>query len=384
MDFDDAIDRRGTDSVKWNLYADTDVLPMWIADMEFRAPRPMLDALGASLEHGVLGYTDPPPALNEAIVARMQSAYEWTVRTEEIIYVNGVVPALNMVCRAFTAPHQAVATPVPIYHPFLAAPEQQERRMVELHAPLRKGKWEFPIDALARAAASEDIGVLLLCNPYNPVGRVLDRAELEAIVDICEQYDITICSDEIHCELILDELRHLPAASLSATAARRTVTLMSHTKTFNVAGIAGGFAIIQDAERFERFEAVSKGLTAAIGPFVYESMLAAFTACDDWREALLGYLRSNRDWLEAAVSDTDGTSMAHVEATYLAWIDVSALGLEDPQAHFEAYGVGLSPGGQFGGDGFVRLNFACPRAMLEEAVRRLRAGVAAARRDRRL
>ena len=379
MDFDEPIDRRGTDSLKWNLYANTEVLPMWVADMEFRAPRAMLDALAGRLEHGVLGYTDPPPALTDAIVSRMQTAYDWNVAGEAVVYLNGVVPALNMVCRAFAAPDQAVATPTPIYHPFLAAPDQQERRIIELEASRDEGRWSFPIDAFAEAAEREDIGVLLLCNPYNPVGRVLNRSELEAIVAVCVRHDITLCSDEIHCELILDDLPHLPVASLSEAAARQTVTLMAHTKTFNVAGIAGGFAIIQNDSRRRRFEAVSKGLTAAIGPFVYESMLAAFTRCDEWREALLDYLRGNRDWLEAEVAGIDGVSMTHVEGTYLAWIDVSDLGLDDPKSYFESFGVGFSPGRQFGDNGFVRLNFACAQAMLVEAVSRFRAGVAALR-----
>lgn len=379
MDFDLPINRRGTDSLKWNLYANTDVLPMWVADMEFRAPQAMLDALKARLEHGIIGYTDAPPALTEAIVARMASAYGWRVEPDHVVFIGGVVPALNMVSRAFASPDQVVATPVPIYHPFLAAPVQQDRGILHLQAQLEDGRYVLPVEAFAEAAANEDMGVLLLCNPYNPVGRVLDRAELMAVVEVCAKHDITICSDEIHCELILDDVRHIPTASVSEVAARQTVTLMSHTKTFNVAGISGGFAIIQDDSRRRRFEAVAKGLTPAIGPFMYESMLAAYTRCDDWREHLLEYLRGNRDWLEAEVAGMDGIAMTHVEGTYLAWIDVSALDLPDPKAYFEDYGVGFSPGRQFGDNGFVRLNFACPREMLVEALARMRKGVDAAR-----
>ena len=192
MDFDEPIDRRGTDSLKWNLYANTEVLPMWVADMEFRAPRAMLDALAGRLEHGVLGYTDPPPALTDAIVSRMQTAYDWNVAGEAVVYLNGLVPALNMVGRAFAAPDQAVAPPTPIYHPFLAAPDQQERRIIELEASRDEWRWSFPIDAFAEAAEREDIGVLLLCNPYNPVGRVLNRSELEAIVAVCVRHDLSL------------------------------------------------------------------------------------------------------------------------------------------------------------------------------------------------
>ena len=378
MNFDESINRRGTDSLKWNLYANTEVLPMWVADMEFRAPQAMLDALSARLAHGIIGYSDPPPALTDAIVARMASAYEWVVQPEHVVYIGGVVPALNMVSRAFAEPDQMVATPVPIYHPFLAAPGQQEREILHLQAPQRGGRFVFPVEALAEAADAYNIGVLLLCNPYNPVGRVLGRSELSAIVDICAARDITICSDEIHCELILDEARHVPTASLSVAAAAQTITLMSHTKTFNVAGIAGGFAIIANDSLRRRFEAIAKGLTPAIGPLMYESMLAAFTRCDDWRGALLDYLRGNRDWLEAEVAGIEGISMTHVEGTYLAWIDVTALDLSDPKTYFEGFGVGFSPGSQFGDSAFIRLNFACSRAMLTEAVARMRSAVEAA------
>ena len=295
---------------------------------------------------------------------------------------NGVVPALNMVCRALASEDQKIATATPIYHPFLSAPRYQDRAIVRLPAHYEYPSWRFPVEGLRTAAARGDIGVLLLSNPYNPVGRALTRAELEEITGICIAHDITLCSDEIHCELLLDDVRHVPSASLSVAASMQTITLMAHTKTFNIAGIGGGFAVIQDVERRQRFEAVSKGMTASIGPFVYDTMLAAFTECDAWRLALLRYLRENRDVMADAINRMPGLRVNHVEATYLAWIDVSALALDDPLAFFAAAGVGLSEGAQFGDDNFVRLNFACPRVTLVEALGRIRKAVEAHMRTR--
>jgi cystathionine beta-lyase len=235
----------------------------------------------------------------------------------------------------------------------------------------------MPLDALAEAGA-QDAGLLLLCNPYNPVGRCLKRPELERIVEICRQNDIVICSDEIHCDLIFDGRRHVPTASLSPEAADIAVTLMAPSKTFNLAGFGGSFAIIQNPGLREKFKGERRGIVGNVGIMAYESMVAAYRDCEDWRQALIAYLQGNRDYLYAELNQIDGIRMNYVEGTYLAWLDVSSLGVKDPPAYFESHGIGMSEGYRFGDDRFMRLNFGCARSMLEEAVSRIKTAADAA------
>jgi cystathionine beta-lyase len=369
IDFDTIIDRSNTDSSKYSKYRDTGILPLWVADMDFRSPEPVIEALTNRVQHGVFGYTRPSDQLIELIIERLARLYDWHIGPEDIVFIPGVVAGLNLCCRAYTAPGEAVITAVPIYPPFMSAPEYSRRELVKVPATYEDGLWEFPLAGLAEAATGPG-RLLLLCNPYNPVGRALNREELSAVVDICRSRGLIICSDEIHCDLIFDGKKHIPTATISGDAAEITVTLMSPSKTFNLAGLGGSFAIIQNPDLRERFKRETRGIIPNVDLMAFTGMLAAYRDGEEWYRALIEYLEANRDFLFDALGRLPSIRMNRVEATYLAWLDVSALGLADPPAFFESVGIGMSEGYRFGDDRFMRLNFGCPRKTLEEAVAR--------------
>ena len=366
FDFDSPVERARTWSTRWERYAGRDVIPLWVADSDFRAPPAVIEALVARAEHGVFGYTTPPAALTEAIVERLERRYGWRVDPSWIVYVPGVVPGLHLAARQLVPADGHVLVPRPVYHHLKRAPELAPRRFTEVPLVLERGRWVFDLDLLKTKAQ-----MLFLCNPHNPGGTVFRRAELERIAEATA--DALIVSDEIHCELVLDAgLRHVPIASLSPEVSRRTVTLMSASKAFNFPAAGCAWAIIEN-ERLRR--AFSAEIAAHVLPsasvFGYEATLAAFRGGDAWLAAQLDYLRGNRDQVEAS----GVLPMAHVEATYLAWMDASSLGVADPQALFLEAGVALSPGAQFGAPQFVRLNFATQRARLADAIARMRGAV---------
>lgn len=381
FDFDTPIDRRGTASTKWDRYQGRDVLPFWVADMEFRAPPAVLDALHARVEHGVFGYTRTPDSLTEITLAFLAERYGWAVEPEWLTWIPGVVPGFNLACRAVGEPGDAVLTATPVYYPFLSAPANAGREKQETRLVLDRGRWCMDPDAI-EAAVGPRTRLFLLCNPQNPTGRIYDREELLRLAQIAERHDLILCSDEIHAELLLEPDRpHLPIASLDPAIARRTITLMAPTKTFNIPGLSCAFAVIPDPGLRRAFRRAGAGLLSGIGPLGYAAAEAAWRHGEPWRQALLAILRRNRDHLQAAVDEVPGLAMTRVEATCLAWIDTREAGLEDPQAFFEAAGVGLSPGVQFGGDsragdGFVRFNFGCGMQMLETGIERMRQALA--------
>lgn len=370
IDFDAVIDRKGTFSTKWEKYRDTDVLPLWVADMDFRSPEPVVNALVERAEHGVFGYTQTPGELIQVIVERLAARYDWHVEPEDIVFLPGVVPGFNMACRGLAGPDEAILTVTPVYYPFLDAPRYADRKLVTVDAKLEDDRWGYPLADLDEAA-SGDTRLMLLCNPHNPIGRSLDHRELEGVVDICRRQNLLICSDEIHCDLLFDDRRHVPIATMEG-ARDITVTLMAASKTFNLAGLGGGFAVIQNPELRRAFFRAGRGIVPNVNVFAYTSMLAAYRDCNDWHRELIEYLQANRDYLYEEIASMPGITMNHVEATYLAWLDVRQLELEDPVSFFEEAGVGLSGGGRFGGPGFVRLNFGCSRLILSEAVKRIR------------
>ena len=370
FDFDAPIERRGTASFKWDLYGDG-VLPLWVADMDFASPPPVVEALEARAAHGVLGYSMVPDSLIEAIAAHLERRYGWRIESEWIVWLPSVVPGLNLACDGFAAPGEAVLMVTPVYPPFLEAPGQRERRLVTMPAALHDGRWTLPLEEM-EAAVTPDARVLLFCHPHNPLGRVWRRDEVEVVVDFCRRHDLVLISDEIHCDLILDDLDHVPAALACPGDADRIVTLMSPSKTFNLPGLNFAFAVVADRELRRRFLRPGKGLLPFPGCFAVTAAEAAYREGGDWHTGLLDYLRGNRDTLEAFVAaELPRVRMTHVEATYLAWLDVRALGLDDPAAACRAAGVALSAGAAFGDPGFLRLNFGCRRETLCEALRRL-------------
>jgi cysteine-S-conjugate beta-lyase len=369
-DFDSPVDRTGTWSTRWERYAGRDVIPLWVADTDFRAPPAVLKALSERIEQGVLGYTVPPEELREAIVARLQRLYSWRVDPAWIVFLPGVVPGLHHAARCLVPEDRHALVPKPIYQHFKRALELAPRAHTDLPLVLERGRWVFDLDFLGKSI-SEKTKLFFLCNPQNPGGTVFRREELLRLAELTR--DLLIVSDEIHCDLILDaDKKHVPIASLAPEISRRTVTLMSPSKTFNTPGAGCAWAIIEDAALRKAFAA---DLQAHVLPspslFGYIAALAAYREGDAWLEAQIAYLRANRDLVKEKI----GLPMAHVEATYLAWIDCSPLGLENPFDFFLQNGVALSPGAQFGDPRFVRLNFGTQRKILQKALERLGAAI---------
>jgi cystathionine beta-lyase len=379
IDFDARVDRAGTWSSRWQRYAGRDVIALWVADTDFRAPEGVLEAMAERLRHGVLGYTVPPPELREAIVARMQRLYRWRIEPDWIVFLPGVVPGLHLAARKLVPPEGHVLVPTPIYHHFKRAVEIAPRAHADVPLVLRGGRWVFDEERLA-AAVRPETRLLFLCNPQNPGGTIFTRAELERLARLAERHDLRICSDEIHADLLLDAGKpHVPIASLSPEISRRTVTLASPNKTYNFPGAGCAWAIVEDAALRAAMASDHHATVHDPSLFGYIAALAAYRGADEWLAAQIEYLRANRDLVERWVASTPGLAMAHVEATYLAWIDAHGLGVPDAHALFLEHGVALSPGAQFGAPGYVRLNFGTQRARLEAALARMASAVSSTR-----
>jgi cystathionine beta-lyase len=371
FDFDTPVNRRGTASAKWDKYGDKDILPLWVADMDFKSPPAVRQALHERIAHGVFGYTLPPPELNDVVVSMLKDQYGWEIEPKWLVWLPGLVTGFNAACRAVGKEGDDIMTAVPVYHPFLNAPANFNRRLIRVPLREKNRRWYFDFDRI-EDAVTQQTRLFMLCNPHNPVGRVFTREELTSLAQICEKHDIIICSDEIHCGLILDPAKsHIPTASLSPSIAERTITLMSPSKTFNTPGLGCAFAVISNQALRKQFMRAMAGIVPMINALGYVAALVAFRDCADWHAALLDYLRGNRDLVANTISQIPNLSMAPLEATYLAWIDVRKAGIKNPIEFLEAGGIGLQDGADFDGPGFVRLNFGCPRSTLQEALKRM-------------
>ncbi|HOT72774.1 MAG TPA: PatB family C-S lyase [Anaerohalosphaeraceae bacterium] len=369
--FDDVPNRTGTDSLKWARYAGRDVLPLWVADMDFPAPPAVVEALRKRVDHGIFGYAVALPETYEAVCGWFEKRYGWPIQKEWIVWLPGLVCGLHIVCRAFAEAGEQAAVLTPVYPPFLSAPILSGRAV--LPCPLQKtgGSYEIDFERLEQSVNSRT-RILLFCHPHNPVGRVWTHDELMQLAELCLRKNLLLCSDEIHADLVLEPgCRHIPAASLSSEIARRSITLASPSKTFNLPGLNCAFAVIPNASLRNRFLHTLRGIVPHVGPLGYAACTAAYREGADWLEALLDYLRDNRDLLCQTINALPGLSVQPPQATYLAWIDCRGLGLPNPADFFEEAGVGLSDGAEFEGSGYVRLNFACPKSRLQEALRRM-------------
>ncbi|WP_028025142.1 MalY/PatB family protein [Enterovibrio calviensis] len=376
FDFDKEIDRTATDSDKWNKYKGKDILPMWVADSDFQSPPAVINALQDRIAHGVFGYTHASESLTDIFVSRMAERYNWHIQPEWVVYLPGLVCGLNIAARALTEQGQAIVSPSPIYPPFISSAKFAERPLVKAPVKLENGRW-LPDLTHIDDQLTEQGGLLQMCNPLNPGGTVYRREELDATLAFAEKHNLLVCSDEIHCDLILDnDCQHIPFASLNDSAAQRSVTLMAPSKTFNIAGLGASIAIIPNADIRARFNRVKRGIVPGVNLLAFTAAEAAYQHGEDWLQAQLKYLASHRDYLMQEINALPGMKLEQIEATYLAWIDCSELPVENPFSFFEKAGVGLSPGLDFGNRKFVRLNFGCTRKTLEEALRRMKAAIA--------
>ncbi|TWJ14041.1 MalY/PatB family protein [Geobacter argillaceus] len=376
-EFDQIIDRRGTGSVKWDKYRDRDILPLWVADMDFRSPPAVIEALHERVSHGIFGYTAPPDELPGVIAEHLRNEFDWEIDVDWLVWLPGLVTGLNVACCAVGQEGDAVATLVPVYPPFLSAPSLTGRQLVTIRLEQTNGRWGIDFDRLEQSITPRT-RLFMLCNPHNPVGRAFDRQELERVADLALRFDLIICSDEIHAGLILDQdKRHIPIAALAQEVADRTITLQAPSKTFNIPGLGCSFAVISEPSLRRAFKRAMGMLVPHVNTLGYTATLAAYRYGEEWHRELLAYLRGNRDLVETTIRELPGLSTTHLEATYLAWIDTRETGLTDPGRFFEAAGVGLSDGREFDGNGFVRLNFGCPRPLLQQALQRMRDALAA-------
>ena len=380
FNFDTPVERRGTASMKWDKYKDQDIIPMWVADMDFPSPPAVIKAIQQRAEYGVFGYTLTPEELNDQVISMLEQTYGWAVKPEWLIWLPGLVTGLNVVCRALGDDGDDVMTAVPIYPPFLSAPGFSRRGLIKVPMMETENRWQFDFDRLEQMI-TDKTRLFILCNPHNPVGRVYTRDELAQLAAICDRHDIVICSDEIHCDLILDKEKvHIPIATLDPEVAARTITMMAPSKTFNLPGLGCAFAVISDQKLRRRFKGAMDGIVPRPNVLGYAAAMAAFSECADWHSAILNYLRGNLETVTRAIEQMAPFSIAPVEATYLAWIDMRSSGLEHPVQFFENAGIGLQDGIEFDGPGFARLNFGCPRSLLDKALARMQTAMGNFRR----
>lgn len=391
-DFDHIIDRRNTNCEKWDQntahFGSEDVLPMWVADMDFPCPQPVLDALRRRLDHPIFGYGFPPESLYQAVIDRLERRFGWKVAKEWITFVPGVVTAVYSAIQALASPGDDVLLQLPVYFPFFRAVTDSGCQIVA--NPLRvEGRYVMDFDGLARCFGGKNAygrvarpKTLVFCSPHNPVGRVWEPAELTHLVQVCLENDCPIISDEIHCDLMIGGARHTPLASLSPEIAWRTITLMAPSKTFNLAGLEASFAIIPDPELKRRFERARRG-QSGVNVLGMVAMEAALRDGDEYLDQLNAYLTGNVRYFAEAVAGIPGLRLVPSggpEGTYLAWVDARGLGLGEEQLEdFILRKARVAPnfGRVFGpgGEGFLRVNLGCPRSIIGEAVARLRAAV---------
>ena len=377
-DFDTVKERRGSDSAKWKKYGD-EILPLWVADMDFISAEPVLRALHQRVDHGFFGYTRPTPELCSVIPERLKRLYNWTVRDEELFFLPGLVSGLNVSFQAYAGPGDGVLVQPPVYPHFVKDPVIHGRLLVDPPLVPRGNTYEIDFDALERAI-TDRTKIFILCNPHNPVGRVYTRKELKTIAEICLRHHLIICSDEIHCDLLYPGFRHIPIASISPEVAERTVTLMAPSKTYNLAGLSFGFAVIRNSGLQNIWKNTSLGLISGVNIMGHVAALAAYKGGQEWLDQVLAYLKDNRDFLERYVAEKlPGLRMSKMEGTYLAWLDCKGAGIPGNPFDFflKEAKVALNDGSDFGrgGEGFVRLNFACPRKTLTAALDRMAASL---------
>lgn len=370
FDFDRIIDRRNTQSDKWGKYSD-DVIPMWVADMDFASPPAILSALHERVDHGVFGYSHASQMLADSILAHCQQHYRWSLESNQLVYLPGLVCALHLSVRTFSEKGDGIVVPGPVYYHLTKAAHFADRKIIPVNMVLEEQRWVPDFNEFEQACAQSNSRMILLCNPHNPGGTVYTREELLKIQELAEKYDLVVVSDEIHCDLILSEsATHVPFASLNLDAANRCVTLMAPSKTFNIAGLGFAFAVIQNKALRQQFVSARAGLIPEPNLMGLTAAHAAYSHCQEWHRELIRYLRRNQE-LIAQKLDNTVLRRCQAEATYLDWIDVSALQLDNVHRFFQDAGVGISDGASFGNPEFIRLNFGCPYNVLDQALTRM-------------
>ncbi len=393
--FDKLIDRIGSGSSKWDgapvIFGEADILPMWVADMDFEVAKPITEAIIERAKHPIYGYETESDSLKQAVVDRLQAKFNWRVEKQWLVFSTGVVHALHMIIMAFTKPGDGVILQPPVYYPFFSAISHNGCSVIENQLVIRNGVYAMDFEGLSDAFRPDISGLrpepsrarmLLLCSPHNPVGRVWRKEELAEAARIVIDNNAIIISDEIHGELLFGSHRHIPTATLSEEVARHTITCFAPSKTFNLAGLNASVMIIPNPKLRNVFRERTAGFLATPCPFGKAAMEAAFRHGDPWLKELLDYLQSNLQFLKEFIARRiPAIQVMPLEGTYLVWLDCSAMGLSDRQLREfmrKKAKVGLDDGFIFGsgGSGFQRINIACPRSRLEEGLLRIEAALA--------
>lgn len=379
--FDEVIDRTGTAAVKIDgmneVWGRTDLLPLWVADMDFATPPFILEAIRRRCEHPILGYTEKPESYYQAIIGWVKRRYGMEVSKEQLNYVPGIVPGLGMALNCFTVPGDKVMIMPPVYHPFAWLVQRNGRRLVECPLKLENGTYRMDLDLFRRSI--KGVRVLILCNPHNPGGVVWTREELETLADVCAEDNVIVFSDEIHADLTLPPHRHVPFAMISEHARNNSVTFMAPSKAFNIPGMAASHTIIYNEGLHKRFEAYLDAGELDMGHVLaYPAVEAAYTQGDEWLEQCLAYVQGNIAYVEAYLRENLPAIQAmRPQASYLVWLDCRKLGLsQEALVDFFVSGarLALNDGAMFGkeGEGFMRMNVGCPRSILEQALKQLK------------
>jgi len=366
--FDTPIARHGTGSLKWDRRSDLD--PFWVADMDFTSPPEVIDAIHRRVDHGVFGYAVPHSSLVETLQEYLQERIGYACPEEEIIHLGGLVPALSLAARAFGKTGEKVLTCKPIYPPFLGIHHDASMELISVNHIKINGQWTFDWQGL-EDKVTPDTKIFLLSNPQNPMGRVFKDEEITQLASFCEKHDLILLSDEIHCDLILDEKKtpHFSALNLPESLRARTITLLAPSKTYNIAGLGYAFAIIPNDSIRRRFTAIRGHTLPEINCIAYYAAEAAYKHGEPWRQDLLTYLRENRDFLTSTIRQKiPDSNVPDIEATYLAWIDCKSLQVRDPVQAAEDSGLFLSDGKFFGEDRCVRINFGTQTKRLKLAL----------------
>lgn len=371
-DFDVPIARQGSGCIKFDRRPELD--PFWVADMDFASAPEIIAALHRRVDHGIFGYPQAHDGLNEAIISYLHERQSATVPVEQIVHLGGLVPALSLAARAFCQSGDAVMTCTPVYPPFLGIHRDAKAELITVDHQVVDGRWTLDWDDLEKAV-TPSTKVFLFCNPQNPLGRVFTEAEVIRLAEFCDKHELVLVSDEIHCDLIHDEQAtpHFSALRLPEPLLKRTITLLSPSKTWNIAGLGYAFAVIPDDGLRRKFTAARGHTLTEINLLAYYAAEAAYRDGEAWRLQLIEYLRTNRDLLLEFVAERLPKMEAVVgEATYLAWIDARPTGIENPATHLEKEaGLFVSDGAFFGWPGWFRFNFACPRARLLAGLEKL-------------
>lgn len=381
FDFDEIIQRRGTDSIKWDHlkenFGSDDLLPLWVADMDFKSPPSVIRAMHKVAEHGLYGYVKPTEDYFQSVAGWMKRRFDWSVEPEWITLVPGIVPAISIALRAFTKPGDKVIVQQPVYHPFMAVTRELDREVLNNALVETETGYEINISQLREMASDPKAKALILCSPHNPVGRVWTRDELRAIMEICEENDVLLISDEIHQDLVYAGSVHEPTAKLG-TEASRIITCTAPSKSFNVASLFASNIIISNGELRAEFKKAVEQLHLMPSQFTIEGVKAAYNEGEEWLEALMEYLSGNVDFVTGYLEEhLPQVSFRAPEATFLIWMDFRKCGLTSVELDRilrEEARVALNKGWMFGreGEGHMRLNIGCPRSVLRDALDRIK------------